>query len=145
MNEWEQAFGRKMEAIREQSFVYFDRLADEVIEPAFRRVADFVAKWNFQTSMNRSNEGQRSFKFALNENDYLLVLFRFEGVDTVESDYECCVGGKGRIAGQRTGSGLRNADQQWAESCFQSALDNFVGMLAKGAEVGQEMAEAAVS
>ena len=137
MDNWKQTFARKMEQFREQSVAGFNRFADEVLENLFKTVSEFVDQWNFQTSTLRPNEGQRSFKFALTEEDYVLIHFRLKGIDALEYEYEYCMSGKGNIAGQRNSTRLQNANQLWAESCFQIALDDFIDKFSSD-EVCQE-------
>jgi len=138
MNKWKQEFARKMEDLGEQSSADFDRFADEVLVPIFRDVSEFVAQWRFQTSIPQSNMGKKSFKFALTENRYLLILFRIEGINTLGCEYECCLPGKECIAGPRNSMILYNANQLWAESCFQTALDDFIEKFSSD-KVRQEM------
>jgi hypothetical protein len=104
----------------------FERFRNEVLEQAFDSVSSFLVRWHFDVS-NPPSESQRpAYRFALTENGYLLIWFKVEGFDTLACEYEYSLPGRGRIAGVRTATSLREADRVWAESCFQTALNNFV-------------------
>jgi hypothetical protein len=137
MDKWKQTFAKKMDEFRGQSIASFDRFADKVLEPVFRTISDFVAHWNFQASTPRANAGQRSFRFALTEDCYVLLHFQLGDIDTLEYEYECYLSKRGCITGQRKNMRLNNVNQPWAESCFQTALDDFLEKLSSD-EVHQE-------
>ncbi|MHC4442740.1 MAG: hypothetical protein ACYTF1_08980 [Planctomycetota bacterium] len=144
MEKWKQKFARKMDDLQERSLANFDRFADEALVPVFNDISEFVTQWDFESSIPHSKAGQRSFKFAVTEDCYVLILFRIEGVNTIRCEYECCFSGKGCIAGPQNSTGVHSASRFWVESCFQKAIDDFVEKFG-GGEVGQEkpaMAEA---
>ena len=125
MSQWQQDFAEQMEALRGQAADRFERAIQETIEPVFKAMSDFVSQWQFRVSTPQAGENRRNFKFALTEDSYVIVGWRFEGVDTLECDYEYCVPGAGRVDGVRTSASLRGLEREWVESCFQTALSAF--------------------
>lgn len=131
MSQWEKEFAGQMEALRTRSSACFERVVHEVLQPAFESISAFVGKWKFHTSTPSSDPGRLCYKFALTEDAYVLVRWRFEGVDALECEYECWIPGSGRVNGVRTSGSLRAVDHEWVESCFQLALSNFVTKFAE--------------
>lgn len=126
MNQWEQQFAEQMEALCAQSTSCFSHFAEHVLEPAFEAVSSFVERWHYETSTPSCEQGRRAFRFGLTEDAYVLVWFRLDGLDMLECEYEYGLPQHGRVSGVRTTGSLRSADEQWARSCFQMALSNFV-------------------
>lgn len=131
MNQWQEQFAEQMEALCAQTSGCFGRFAQEVLEPAFEQMTDFLKSWRFQTSVPLTESGRRCFRFALTEEGYLLVLFRVEGVDTLHCEYEFWIPGTGRADQVSRTTSLRAAEPQWVESCFQAALSSFVTRFAQ--------------
>lgn len=126
MNAWQQQFTQKMEGLREQSFQRFDRFVDEVVTPTFEAFREFTSSCDFEASTPQHQKGQRTYKFSLTEDVYVLNFFRARGVAEVEHEWEACVPGQGRVKGGVTVAGVGSADDAWVEACFQKALDGFV-------------------
>ena len=127
MNAWQQQFVQKMEGLREQGFRRFDAFVDEVVDPTFEAFQEFTSSCDFQASTPQHQKGQRSYRFSLTEDVYVLNFFRAKGVAEVEHEWEACVPGHGRVKGSVTTTGVVSADDAWVEACFQKALDGFVG------------------
>lgn len=131
MNEWEREFARRMELVREQSTTSLEQYLKDDVQAAFDAVSNFLSQWRFQVSTPQSQAGRRCFKFALTEDAYVLVMFRLEGIDSLECECEYSLPLVGRVAGTRWSCSLRKIDRQWAETCFQKALDGLLGKLAE--------------
>lgn len=127
MNDWQQSFARKMETLREQSVRCYQEKIEEVIVPSFERLAEFLNPWHFQTSSPQARPGLHSYKFALTEDGYVLISFRLTGIDRMDCAYECHLPGQGHIGGDSFNCGFADANASWADICFQTALDDFVG------------------
>ena len=141
MSAWEQAFASQMETLRARTGERFEQAVRETIEPAFESMSSFVNQWQFQSSTPQTGEHRRNFKFALTEDCYVIVGWRFEGMDTLEFDYEYCVPVTGRVEGERASASLRGLERAWVESCFQRALGAFAKHLV-ATEVSEGAAEA---
>lgn len=126
MNDWQQRFSRKMETLREQSVRRYQEKMEEVVVPAFERLTEFLTQWHFVASVPQSHPGLHSYKFALTEDGYVLIGFRLTGIDQMDCAYECCLPGQGHIGGDNLRSALTEIDASWADTCFQTALDDFV-------------------
>ena len=126
MNQWQDSFIKKVGALRDESARKFEHVADDVVDRVCSEFTEFAARCEFQSSTPQSQKGLRTVKFALTEDAYVLISFRFQGFDTVDCDYECFVPGQGRIEGLRSSMGLHGVDREWVERCFQTALDDFV-------------------
>jgi hypothetical protein len=133
-----------MENLHEHSARRFSRVVREVIGPVYDRVSSFVAQWNYQSSSPQAQPGMHSFKFALTEDGYVLILFRLTGIDQLECSYECWLPGAGCKGGHTLSGSLSGAEEPWVESCFQAALDDFVVRFS-GAHQKSETPEAALA
>ncbi len=127
MNDWQQSFARKMETLREQSARRYQEQVNEIVQPAFERLTEFLSQWHFQASAPQARAGLHSYKFALTEDGYVLISFRLTGIDQMECAYECYLPGQGHIGGDRFCTGFEDINASWADICFQTALDDFVG------------------
>jgi len=126
MNQWQQQFAQQMQALCSQSTQWFERFAREALDPAFESMSSFLAQWRFDISSPKAQADRWTFRFGLTENGYVLVWFKMDGFDTLECEYEYSLPGIGRVSGAKIQGSLREADQEWAESCFQAAMDAFV-------------------
>jgi hypothetical protein len=124
MNEWQERFARQMNKIREQSAGRFQKFSDDVLEPVFNDLSEFVAQWDMRATEPQNQNDRRTFKFALTEDAYVLLNFRLHGVEAVECGYECWIPGIGRQPGGHAHMNLSEADRSWAESFFQACLDH---------------------
>ena len=126
MNRWQEQFAQQMDALCAQSSTWFDRFADDVLEPTLESMTGFLDRWNYEITLPPCEPGRRTFRFGLTEDGYMLLWFRLEGFDTLQCEYEYSLPGVGRVQGVRTTAGLRSADSDWVDSCFQMALGAFV-------------------
>ncbi|MBN1491238.1 MAG: hypothetical protein JXA69_15100 [Phycisphaerae bacterium] len=129
MNKWQQGFSQKMGELRTQWTTRLDAVAEAELDPVFEEFTEFMRPWDFRTSKRESENAVRTFKFALDEEAYVLLFFRRKGVDGIECQHECVVPGQGRSEGKVADTGIRSANREWAESCFQQALDQLVAKL----------------
>lgn len=126
MTQWQQQFAQQMETLCAQSGTWFERFAEDVLEPALESVSGFLDRWHFDVSAPPCDGQRRACRFRLTENAYLLVWFKLEGFDALECNYECSLPGLGRVGGEPTTGSLREVNTAWVESCFQGALSSFV-------------------
>jgi hypothetical protein len=126
MDQWERQFTEQMEFLCSQSSSRFDRFAEDTLDSAFLSISDFLERWHYDTTMPPCEARRRAFRFALTENAYVLIWFRFEGFDTLECEYEYSLPGSGRVSGGRSSVSLRSVEPEWVEAQFQSALTSFV-------------------
>lgn len=126
MNDWQQSFARKMDTLREQYVRCYQEKVVEIIEPAFERLAEFLNQWHFRAVVPQARPGLHSYKFALTEDGYVLIGFRLTGIDQIDCAYECCLPGQGHIGGDSLKIALADIDAPWADTCFQTALEDFV-------------------
>lgn len=126
MDRWQEQFAQQMGTLCSQSSSCFSRFVEEMLEPAVELMTGFLDRWHYQVTTPACDKGRQAYRFALTEDGYLLVWFRLEGLDTLECEYEYSLPGVGRTQGVRTTGSLRAADAEWVESCFQSALSDFV-------------------
>lgn len=139
-NKWQQGFAQKVEGLREQWRQRFDVLAEETLEPVFNELAEFVQQLDFQASTPQTQSAVRTFKFALSEDAYVLVFFRSKGLDSVQWLYECAIPGQGTNKSPIADAIIGEVSQEWAGSCFQEALDDFVAKLGE-VQCAKETAE----
>lgn len=143
MSTWQEQFTKKMEGLRAQAASHFNGFAEKVLAPTFEEVGSFVSKWKIEASRPHAADGGQTFRFALNEDSYALVLFRIDDIDSVTCEYECWLPGRGRVVGEKANSALRNFDPTWARICFQAGLDHFISELSK--TVAERPAEPALT
>jgi hypothetical protein len=124
MNEWEQAFAKKMEGLQDKSAISFERFVREVVDRVFARLTEFLAQWDMRATAPQAAKGLRTFKFAVAEDGYALVSLRLKGFDSVVCEHECWVPGGGRVSSGSGVLGLRRADERAVEECFRQALDD---------------------
>ena len=145
MHEWKKSFADQMGKLRTHWEVSFEQFADETLRSVFDEFADFVSRYDFQASVPREQAGMRSFKFALGEDNYVLMTFKpaKAGEFTVESELFCP--GQGRLEPIQDFVAAGVADREWVEGCFQKALDRLVARLAHRVGTGREHQEPAMA
>jgi len=126
MNEWQNRFSAKIETLRDNASQRFERFAANVLEDVHQDLVEFAARHEFQCSTPQAQNGNRTYKFALTEDGFVLIYFKVHGVAEVACSYECYLPGQGRVVTRQKSRELVEADSAWVESCFQSALDEFV-------------------
>jgi hypothetical protein len=131
MNEWQSKFAAKIGTLREKAAHRFERVAASVLEETHQAFVDFASRHEFQCSTPQAQNGLRAYKFALTEDGFVLVYFRAYGIAEVASSFECYLPGRGRTVTREKTRDLAEADAKWIESCFQTALDEFVDAFSK--------------
>ncbi|MDX2199302.1 MAG: hypothetical protein SF069_10080 [Phycisphaerae bacterium] len=126
---WKKSFLDRLNQAQTNWVREFEESVEKAVGPAFDEMRGFLAENGFRVSKPLREEGRRSFKFELAENAYLLVLFRSAGIGEFEIRAECFVPGQQPLL---TKAIARNKDLNptWAQQQFETALDNFVGLLA---------------
>jgi len=130
MNQWQQSFAKRVDALRETAVKKFEHLADEVLAGAYEEYAAFTAQHELHPSAPQPQSGTRFYKFALSEDAYVLLFFRARGLDAVECEYECSVPGKGCTNSDKVSTPVAEATRAWVERRFQTALDDLVNQVA---------------
>ncbi|GMV98722.1 MAG: hypothetical protein HRF43_06880 [Phycisphaerae bacterium] len=131
MNQWQQGFAKRVEALRETALKRFESFADGVLAEVYEAFVEFASRYDFQCSAPQHARGSRFYKFALSEDAYVLIYFRARGLDGIECEHECSVPGRGCGESGRSGIALADADSAWVERCLQVALDDLVSRLSE--------------
>lgn len=138
MNQWQQSFAKRVEALRESGVKKFEIFADEALEDVYEDYAAFTAQHDFRNLKPQHQRGSRFYKFSLSEDAYALLYFRSRGIDSVEFECECSAPGRGCLDGQKAVVPLAEANRGWIEQCFQNGLDQLIGQLAQPAAKAAE-------
>jgi len=109
--------------------MHFEEVLDHTVAPVYEDLSGFLHDNSFKVSMPMNEKGRRSYKFELAENAYLLVIFRFAGVDEYELRNETFIPGHDPILEKFAGR-VGDIDREWTESLFRAGLDRFVDSLA---------------
>ena len=138
MEEWKKTFVEKLHTAQEKCAQQFEKTLERAVLPVFEQMRSFLRDNDFDVSTPMSERGRRSFKFELAENAYLLVIFRFTGVDEFELRNETFVPGREPILEKFSGR-VADIDRDWTENLFEAGLDRFVERLGEaGAEKREE-------
>lgn len=133
VSDWKKGFLDKLSQAQSQWTRRFEETLESNVSPVFEEMKVFLADNGFHTSNPLRDQGRRSFKFELAENAYLLMIFRSLGVGEFEVRCETFVPGCDPVF-RKSVVRVPDVNETWARGQFQSALDNFVDMLA-GAQV----------
>ncbi|MGE3181616.1 MAG: hypothetical protein AB7N71_08295 [Phycisphaerae bacterium] len=125
---WKNKFIGKLEQAQNHWLREFESAVDKSVTPAFDEFREFLSTNGFSVSRPLKEEGRRSFKFELAENAYLLVLFRSAGVGEFEIRAESFVPGQEPVLSKAIAR-VNDLSHDWVIEQFQTALDNFVGLL----------------
>lgn len=125
---WKKGFLDKLGQAQQQWLREFDNAMDEHVSPAYDEIREFLSNNGFRVSKPLREEGRRSFKFELAENAYVLVLFRAAGVNEFEIRAETFVPAREPVLSKAMAR-VKDLNIEWAQEQFQTALDNFVGLL----------------
>jgi hypothetical protein len=128
VNEWKKTFLTKLHAAQEKCAHFFDESLERHVLPVFDELQQFLRDNDFDVTSPMKEKGRRSFKFELAENAYLLVIFRFAGVDEFELRNEIFVPCREPILEKFAGR-VADIDRDWAENLLQTSLDRFVDLL----------------
>ena len=133
---WKKGFLDRLGQAQQLWLKEFEGSLEKFVVPAYEDCREFLGNNGFRVSRPMREEGRRSFKFELAENAYLLVLFRAAGVGEFEIRAECFMPGRDPLLTKAIAR-VKDLDFNWAAQQFQTALDNFVGLLA-----GEELSAA---
>lgn len=133
MNQWQQGFVKRVDALRESGFKRFEAFAEEVVARVYEEYSQFASQHDFNCGVPQFQRGSRLYKFALSEDAYVLLYFRSRGIDSVECEYECSVPGRGCVESDRNRVALGDATRPWVERCFQVGLDDLITRVSAGA------------
>jgi hypothetical protein len=136
---WKKGFLDRLGQAQQQWLREFDAAMEQYVLPAYDELREFLSNNGFRVSKPLREEGRRSFKFELAENAYVLVLFRAAGVNEFEIRAESFVPGREPVLNKAMAR-VKDLSMPWAQEQFQTALDNFVGLLS-GEELVPDAAE----
>lgn len=136
---WKKGFVDRLNQAQQNWLKEFDNAMEHSVVPAFDEIREFLSNNGFRVSRPLREEGRRSFKFELAENAYVLIMFRAAGVGEFEIRAESFVPGREPVLNKAIAR-VKDLGQRWAGEQFQTALDNFVGLLS-GEELVPESAE----
>ena len=125
---WKQQFLNRLGHAQQVWLKEFEEAVEKSVSPAYDDCREFLGNNGFRVSRPLREEGRRSYKFELAENAYLLVLFRAAGIGEFEIRAESFVPGSEPILSKAVAR-IRDLNRAWAGEQFQTALDNFVGLL----------------
>lgn len=134
MNDWQKKFSTKIGALRDKAAQRFEQFAARVLEQTHEEFVDFASRHEFHCSTPQTQNGSRTYKFALTEDGFVLVYFRSHGIAEVACSFECYIAGEGRTVTREKTREQVEADARWVESCFQNALDEFVDVFCRNEE-----------
>ncbi len=134
MNKWQKNFLRDLDQLKGQWQHRFESVAEKWLTPVFEEFEEFAARNGFLVTCPHSGGGARAFKFALEENAYVLCSFQQVGVGQVEARAEVFVPGTGNLEPYCEQANLGEVDESWFQRRFEEALDRFVSSFADAVE-----------
>ena len=126
MTEWQKRFSDKIGALVDRAARTFERHVEDTVVPVHADLVEFTNRFDFSTNSPQRQRGLRSFKFALSEDAYVLVIFRPKGMAEITCTHECFAPGCGKSEEVCSVTSLAAADGDWVRERFQEALDFFV-------------------
>jgi hypothetical protein len=120
-----------MDILRTAAQHRFTTMADKVLTPAFEKIREITERESMKASAPLSQPTVRTFKFALSENTYLLMVFRQNGVEQCETVAEFAVPNHAKVPQLQTTTDLSDADDEWASRTFEEHLDRFLDTVAR--------------
>jgi hypothetical protein len=128
VDSWKSSFLKKLHEVQFRCAQQFEDVLDRMVVPVFDDLAAFLAENHFKVATPLTEPSRRSFKFELSENAYLLVIFRFTGVDEFELRSETFVPSGEPVLERLTGR-TSEMRKDWAQKLFQAGLDRFIELL----------------
>ena len=145
MDQWKESFLSKLNRAQSQWVSRFDEALDDHFVPEFEEIKQFLGDNGFRVSTPLHEPGQRSFKFELAENAYLLMILRSVGVGEFELRSEVFAPGKEPELSKMTAR-ANDLTREWVSQQLQSALDTFVDLLGgESAAPTEELVECAAN
>lgn len=128
MRNWKQNFVDKLNDVKGKWSRQFDQALDDSVMTVFDDMATFVRNHGIATSIPLRDEGRRSFKFELNENAYLLIIFRSAALGEFEFRREIVTPGS-EPQFTKSNERLSDVSEKWTRTRFEAALDEFIDQL----------------
>ncbi|MFH1746746.1 MAG: hypothetical protein ABIG44_06840 [Planctomycetota bacterium] len=129
MDNWKRSFLEKLSQAQGQWASQFENTLDQHFLPAFNEHKAFLSDNGFRLSIPMRESGQRSFKFELSENAYMLMIFRSSGVGEFELRSESFVPGNEPVL-EKAVFRVADLNNEWVLKLLHTALDAFVDLLA---------------
>lgn len=126
MNSWQDRFTQKISKVKEASCGQFESIVTDCLEPTFEEVRGFTSKEGLTATVPIARAGIRTYKFAMTENAYVLMTFRFAGFEHCEMQAEVYAPGSESTKLQPEYVELTNFDVGWVRRMFEQTLDAFV-------------------
>jgi hypothetical protein len=141
VDNWRRSFLNKLHEAQDKRAGQFEDALDQIVVPVFEDLSGFLRDNEFKVSIPLNEPRRRSFKYELAENAYVLIIFRFSGVDQLELCTETFVPGSEPTL-DKSVVRVSDLDSGWAQSLFHNALDRFVERLAgeKAPDPSEELA-----
>ena len=130
MNTWQQNFLRDLDQLKAQWRHRFDAVVDRALEPVFAEFEAFASQNGFRVTCPHVGDSARAFKFALEEDAYVLCCFRQVGVGRIEARAELFIPGTGNVVPGGQQANLGDATDSWFRRRFEEALSHFIGAFA---------------
>ncbi|MCH7720012.1 MAG: hypothetical protein IH988_03355 [Planctomycetes bacterium] len=131
MNNWQKNFLADLDQLKSQWQHRFEAVAENWLAPVFAEFEDFASRNGFLVTCPQSRETSRAFKFALEENAYVLCCFQQVGVGRLEARAEVFVPGQGNLQPVCEHANLGEVNESWFRRRFEEALDRFVSSFAQ--------------
>jgi len=126
MSSWQDRFTQKISKVKEASCGQFESMVTECLEPTFEDVRNFTSKQGLTAAVPVARAGIRTYKFAMTENAYVLMTFRFAGFEHCEMQAEVYAPGSDSTKLQPEYVELLDFDVGWVRRMFEQTLDAFV-------------------
>jgi len=137
MSGWQDRFTQKISMVKEASCGQFESMAATCLEPIFEDIRKFTSQQGLTAAVPVARAGIRSYKFAMTENSYVLMTFRFAAFEHCEMQAEIYVPGADPHKLQPEHVELANFDVGWTRRMFEQALDAFVDSFVASLESSQ--------
>jgi len=126
MSSWQDRFTQKISKVKEASCSQFESMVTDCLEPTFEEIRGFTAQQGLTAAVPVARAGIRTYKFAMTENAYVLMNFRFAGFEHCEMQAEVYAPGSEPKKLQPEHVELPNFDVGWVRRMFEHTLDAFV-------------------
>ncbi len=126
MSKWQERFTQKVGTVKEVSCGQFEKTARDSLEPVFEEFREFTAQQGLTATIPVARPGIRTYKFAMTENAYMLMSYRFAGFEHCEVQGEVFMPGSERQKLTPEHVELANFDVGWVRRMFEHTLDSFI-------------------
>lgn len=137
MDEWQQLFVKKLERVQDRWSERLDEVLDNVAQPVFEELSQFLRHNGFVTATPLRERGRRSFKFEMGEDVYVLVIFEVRSGGEFQLTRQVfAVGEEPQV--HRSIERISAVSRKWAQDTYRHALDAFVNLLGGAEEPVEE-------